>query len=228
MRILRALALTVFMLLLAGFANAQERTSTPFSRITEQALHPNGEVFTFIVDGYHITEYWTSPNPGWSNWETHSSIHTITIKNAAGTTIQVISGLDTERAWELEFQDWNFDGYLDMSLQRWIGGTSGNVPSFFWLWDLAREQFVLNDDLMSMNAPVVDAERRLVSDAFRGGGGFYSFSLHEYRDGRFQAIQTGVWELIRYPDDSGDVFQQTTVTDLVTGEVTVTRTPLRR
>jgi rhodanese-related sulfurtransferase len=205
----------------------------PFSFVTERSIHESLGTFTFVIDGYYIPEYKVNYlKTRWVLWNTYRSIHTISIKNTEGMMLQVINDLDTmnEHAREnnmfgLTFQDWNFDGYLDISLKQYLGGTSGNRPEYYWLWDTSIEQFMLNDDLMGMNAPIVDTENRLILDASKGGGGYFCFSSYKHTNGRFVEVHRTIREIIRDPEDSDNIFEQTTETNFVTGEVTVTKEP---
>ena len=39
-----------------------------------------------------------------------------------------------------------FDGYLDMRLMRWQDGAGGLLAhEYFWLWDVGKKLFVLNE-----------------------------------------------------------------------------------
>ena len=205
----------------------------PFSFVTEQSIHENLGSFTFILDGYYISEYMENyRKKRWVLFMIYSSIHTISIKNPDGTMLQVIDNLETmnehgreDNKFVLTFEDWNFDGYLDMSLMKYVGGTSGNRPAYYWLWEPGIEQFVQNDDLMRMNAPEVDTENRKIFDAGKSGMEYFQFSSYEYTNGRFIEVHRTVRDIIRYPEDSNDVFERITETNFITGEVTITLTP---
>ena len=208
-----------------------ENSYIPFSQIMEQALHADMEAFTFIVEGNYVTEYleWWR-NPGWFRCEQYPSVHTITIQDTSGVTVQVFTDLDTARLYDppLEFHDWNFDGYMDLSLFQYPGGTANNQPAYYWLWNPGTNRFMQNDDLMGMNWPWIDTEKRLIQDAYNGGGGYFRYSTYEYTNGRFVEIQRTVREIIPDPEGSGNTVEQTTETDFVTGEVTITKTPYHR
>ena len=208
-----------------------QNTYEPFSYTMEQAIYPGTEVFTFIVDWDYATEYREKPaydyqmlGPGWFIIDDYQAVRTITVKNAAGATVQVITGLETTRIEEppLKFEDWNFDVYTDMCLFSHLGGTMGNWPAYYWLWDPLLKQFVQNDDLMGMIAPWVDTEKKRVWDGTSGNPYYLYSSYYEYKDGRFIKVWEKEYHLIGDLRDS-DNYWQATETDLVTGEVTVTR-----
>ena len=49
------------------------------------------------------------------------------------------------------FDDWNFDGHMDISIFKHMGGNSGNTPRYYWLWDNAAGKFVENRQLEEMS-----------------------------------------------------------------------------
>jgi len=182
------------------FGEIPQDRRDPFSITTTQSLHPGMEAFEFTLYGYTQTQYFlnaarTRFYPSWPV----NIVRAISIKNAEGMTLQEITGLETfhEGAFEdnlfgLAFKDWNFDGYMDMFLARFRGGTAGNEPSYFWLWNPEPKQFVQNDDLMSMSNwgfPAVDHAANQIMASGRGGRvGF--FSWYEYSNGRFTRVRS--------------------------------------
>jgi hypothetical protein len=78
---------------------------------------------------------------------------------------------------------------------------------------------------MGMISPWVDTEKKQVWDGTNGNPYYLYSSYYEYKDGRFVKVWERVYEVIRDPQDSDNVYAQATETDLVTGEVTVTEEP---
>ena len=91
-------------------------------------------------------------------------VHSLRITDIYGDLIQEIRDLNVSvfgfclwgwhmytfteaEMWGLRFEDFNFDGYLDIALQYTHGGFMQNALSYFWLWDSEQGQFVTNDNL---------------------------------------------------------------------------------
>jgi len=119
----------------------------------------------------------------------------ITIYDDMGNIIQHISGLsqsDSHILSGIEFDDLNFDGYLDMRLMRWQDGAGGLLANeYFWLWDNSISQFVLNEQLMEIEyAKLTTCHETSQIVVFNRGDGtfYYRLSHYEYKDGRFVLI----------------------------------------
>ena len=116
------------------------------------------------------------------------------IINDADRIVQIIPDL-TQSAWfawnsELSFSDYNFDGYLDMRLKRWQEGAGHLLANeYFWLWDSAVSQFVLNEQLMEIGRAAdlfANQETLLIEVWHRTGAGETGFMLnYQYYDGKF-------------------------------------------
>jgi len=85
------------------------------------------------------------------------SIMTIEIYDEEENLIQRIDDLITftymnsSSDYGLSIVDWNFDGYMDITLFEMDGGTMGNMPSYYWLWDDNRSAYIYNDLLSDMS-----------------------------------------------------------------------------
>jgi len=100
-----------------------------FTQVIDNTLPP----FTFRIFGDRMADR-------------VDSIHVI---NADGVLIQEINDI---KAWPgnaseynlfgFEFDDYNFDGYLDMSIRRFPGESSHDRTHYYWLWDNDLQQFV--------------------------------------------------------------------------------------
>jgi hypothetical protein len=132
------------------------------------------------------------------HWEfTIFSKHvTIVIEDEYGNIIQNISGLTQDDKFicnEIHFEDFNFDGYLDMRLLRWHE-TAVNLSAYeyFWLWDTEKTQFVLNEQLMEIGIAtylVADQDTKQIRVFHRSGGGNSRlFEFYEYHNGNFVLV----------------------------------------
>ena len=107
-----------------------------------------------------------------------------------------------ENNWGFSLRDYNFDGYLDMSLMMLEGGSSRNSPSYFWLWDAEIEQFVKNHQLMEMSSwSQIGANPRIqrIVTFSRSGMGNYYDGFYKYVDGEFvpTAMFARNWPYVR-------------------------------
>jgi len=67
--------------------------------------------------------------------------------------IQAIADMDVLWFVESDFHlaDYNADGYLDIAIRNAIGGSMGNDPHYYWLWDAGTQQFALNEILTDLS-----------------------------------------------------------------------------
>ena len=124
----------------------------------------------------------------------------IKIEDGDGNIIQSISDISQNRTFireNLTFDDYNFDGYLDMRLRRWQDGAGALLADdYFWLWDKDSTQFVLNGQLMDIGQAVslrADQETRRISIVHRGrgidiGGSDPIILYYEYLNGEFVKV----------------------------------------
>ena len=172
-------------LVLAGYYNLFA-ASEPISFVTTQRINPNMPEFTFHrILGAYIPDPWLDiPSPREVS---------IIIKDEHGNVIQSILDLiqnyrhATLSFGEIEFADFNFDGYLDMRLTRWHdGGESSRMIDYVWLWDIQNSQFVLNDQLTRLDTAGITANQdtRQIETWIRHSDGCTT-SFYEYNDGEF-------------------------------------------
>ena len=126
-----------------------EYSVTPFTYVVTNQISDDLPIFVFTVEGILDKTGNSSYYPGTIR------VHTLTISSMDGSTKQVFTNLST-RLYEgitekdmygLSFDDWNFDGYQDIGLYKYHGGTGHNVPHYYWLWDNDSKQFVANKQL---------------------------------------------------------------------------------
>ena len=122
---------------------------------------------------------------------------TIIIENDEGNVVQVISGLSQSYDFinsEIIFEDFNFDGYLDMRLLRWQEGAHQlNTANYFWLWDTEKSRYVLNKQLMMIggvtelrtNPDTLKIETWLRVNVYGG-----IFSYYEYYNGEYILVSS--------------------------------------
>jgi len=154
-------------------------------------IHPDMQELTItrIVGDYVSDDYFQSfPEP---------MDISIIITDESGTVIQEINGLTQSNRnvnGGLSFDDYNFDGYLDMRLMRWQDGAGGLLAQeYFWLWDASIKQFVMHEQLMGIGHAAwlrADQERQriFVGNRYRGG---HAHLEYKYLDGEFIVVRRG-------------------------------------
>jgi len=164
--------------------------------ITEERIHENMPEFTFYrIVGEAINE----------NLHTHNV--TIKIKEN-GEIVQIFDDLTQSfigsmRRWirdghiedeqfEIQFADFTGNGYLGMSLVQSLGGSAENLPSYFWLWDIEKGQFIRNEELefLSSFSHVTAIGNGCVVGRVREGTMGESFGFHQYINGEFVYMYT--------------------------------------
>jgi hypothetical protein len=175
----------------------------------------------------YFTFYHTTKNRRWEGifdyWG--DDFISITITDEHGNTIQQIDEINVHlmaRNTVVQFDDFNFDGYLDMRLLQFNNGVSLSWDAHYhWLWDAKISQFVVSERLMEIanHAIINDIDPTahqivLIVDS-KDAGAFRSYRRYQYYDGDFTAIAEFDVEYL------GGRFK-TTHTDLLTDEVKIT------
>ena len=188
--------------------------------LVQQAIYADAEEFTFAL---------TVHSPG--EWHRYS-VQSITVKDAQGRLVQEIAGLSTSNReayagnmFRLNFVDFNFDGFMDMALLRWDGGSAGNRPSYFWLWDSDLSQFIRNDfleELSDFTHVWADVETGRVKTHSQSGTwpSHWWQRVYEYAGiGEFRPIYSIEYEIVAPENwDTGRASIRRTELNKITGE----------
>lgn len=86
------------------------------------------------------------------------------------------------RTLGVEFEDMNFDGYLDFRVQAWIPA-GPNTPYLYWLWDPKSASFISNTSLEEITSPVFDAKNQTIQSNVRESAASYSDNTYKYING---------------------------------------------
>jgi hypothetical protein len=87
-----------------------------------------------------------------------NKIETITITDSIGAVLQKMGDLVTsnlaspDEMYGLSFDDWNFDGYLDLDLWSSPEVSTRSGLHYYWLWDNDLGQFVANEQLIELSS----------------------------------------------------------------------------
>lgn len=97
-----------------------------------------------------------------------------------------------EVTYGFDLSDWNFDGYLDISLWKSEGGTSLNAPHYYWLWDNQKNKYVENNDLEDISETtyleIKDEEQELFA-SIREPTGYYG-EYYVWQNGKVVLART--------------------------------------
>ena len=187
--------------------------------VTTQRIHESMPEFTFtrIVGGY-FENYLIYAFP-------FAVEVTIIIEDDNGNLIQIISGLSQSENFinsDLAFDDFNFDGYLDMRLKRWQDGAGGLLANeYFWLWNTDERQFILNEQLVEIGHAAglnVNNNTQRITVRQRNGA-LSNHYFYEYIYGSFELVAHEYKS--REYNESGASYVMVTHTELRTGVVTV-------
>jgi hypothetical protein len=151
----------------------------------------------------------------------------IVIEDNEGNIIQVIPGLtqsNSHAQTEIVFDDYNFDGFLDMKLLRWQEGAGQlRAVTYFWLWDTDEYRYVLNEQLIEIGFTAeinANSDTKQVGTFRRGGGDFLSqiYDFYEFYDGGFVHILQVIYAPVN--NEYGDTLREITRININTGETT--------
>lgn len=97
-----------------------------------------------------------------------------------------------ECTYGFSLDDWNFDGFLDISLWMHEGGTSLNSPHYYWLWDDNENCYIRNQDLEDINGNTymdIDKQNRQIVAAERRSDGYFH-GYYKWQAGEIVLVKT--------------------------------------
>ena len=131
-----------------------------------------------------------------------------------------------DEAYGFKLEDWNFDGYLDISLWQTTGGSMLNSPHYYWIWDEEKGEFIRNSHLeeISQSATLqIDEENEHIIASTR-------ISSIEYYIGYYKAQQSGKYLLVKTeehklyePGDPKEGYVHYIIKELVNGKMIITK-----
>jgi len=194
----------------------------PIDFAIKQKINEQLPEFVFHITGEKRIEYEFTADKRRYRIREETNIDNITVMDN-DTIIQEFDNLGTrnftseKEQYGFRLDDWNFDGFLDISLRSFPGGSMRNEPSYYWLWDSNFGKFVENkqlEKLSDFSGLMVDQEIKQVTGYTREGGG-YSIVYYEYKNGEFVRVKSYA-EIAEY--DSIRVITE----ELINGEMVVT------
>ena len=205
---------------------------TPINFEVSKKIHKSLPSFTFHLEGERTTPYQLTHDKSqcYTSYDINC-IKKITIIDSNGTLVQQISDLDTSKlAWEKDvygfsFDDWNFDGFIDISLWQYPGGTMMNNPTYYWLWDTRLKKFVENENLKTFSDEStlsIDSELKQIKGFEKYGNGQWGDFFYEYRNGNFVLVKTVEHIAVPSPKDKEKNVLRVTTKELINGKMVVT------
>ena len=179
---------------------------TLFTFEVSQAVYPGSGEFTFVIEGYEIPLHLRHLRYPPAYFRLTYRIHSLTVIDPQGVTIQEFA-VEAYQHWStaltwfgLSFDDWNGDGYMDMSLRYYVGDSMPFFPDqgiafnpvYVWLWDSEAGEFALSEclwDISSRSRIHLDRETGWVAGVVNIFAGERWVSYFEYADGYFVLVR---------------------------------------
>lgn len=155
-------------------------------------------------------------------------ISKIIIENEALNIFQELLFLETSTPnitsfpYGLSFDDWNFDGFMDISLWIAEGGTSLNSPSYFWLWNNEKQKYVRNKDLEEISSETfmgIDTKKQQIYAKYRRNDGYYE-GYYIWQEGEVVLVRTVDTTWVNVKDDAS-AHARYIIKELVDGELVI-------
>jgi len=160
-----------------------------------------------------------------------ANIHVIQVMDSDGVIIQEFDRLDAVPPYQspsygLHFADYNFDGYLDMALFMYRGGTMHNEPHKYWLWDNASKLFLENEELSEISNTStisINTEENRLACYTRIGSGSGITQHFKYIDGEYIFVYSIEWGLNPSPDKEGEYVRYEIINELIDGKIMISK-----
>jgi hypothetical protein len=127
-----------------------------------------------------------------------TDILAIRITDYDGNFIQQIEGISLVQysgSLHISFEDFNFDGFLDMTIMKYPGGVRGGAPHHIWLWNDEINEFIFNEELSEIshgrNLEINTETRQVMAWSSSVAGRNYIFL--EFIEGTPTAVSTLEW-----------------------------------
>lgn len=195
----------------------------------EFELLPTEPNYIVTIYGYNVRSYKLLTDE--KNYYLATGINHITkmtIENKELGFSQELTFNETETpdngsaTYGLAINDYNFDGYNDISLWLCEGGSIHNVPTLFWLWDEETNRFLENNKLSSISW---DAEVIIDKDNQELQVYSYEITYHFWDYYKWignEVVLKGTYSLIwELNEESGSVVAHHIVEEVVDGKLVI-------
>ena len=206
---------------------------TPIDFTVSKTINDKMPEFTFHMTGSNEQRYGTTydGNKYYIMFD-ENKIEKITIRDNNGAVIQEITNLETanpeseEKMYGLSFDDWNFDGFFDISLWQFPGGTMHNNPTYYWLWDNNQRKFIENtelEEISNYSTPRIETEAKQITGYSRYGGEGGIECYFEYRGGSFVMVKSIERTLKPSEENEGEYVAHVVIEERIDGKMKVTK-----
>jgi len=89
---------------------------------------------------------------------------------------------DDEVSFSCE-EDWNFDGYKDFTLIKWVG--MADQSYYLWLFDRKLGKYKLSPSFGKIINPVADKKSKGITSSYHAGPTTYYYSTYQFKKGSF-------------------------------------------
>jgi hypothetical protein len=122
--------------------------------------------------------------------------------------IQSLKGFDEyiyERTAELELEDLNFDGLLDLKIQTYLPEqTKGDIAYLYYLYHQIQKKYIRNAELEELEVLSFDAKNKLIEKNYADGSGNESTHTYKWMDGKFYLVK----KEINYENDDATYYEE--------------------
>lgn len=152
---------------------------------------------------------------------TYIIIDSIIIRNKTGKTIQLLKVEENLNPISilynpLSFEDYNFDGYIDISVTE--SGTGYNYSYYFWLYDHKSKLFKYNSALEKIVSPQFDIKNRKIISEYDSNYGTNIYTTYSWFNNRL-VLEKEVTVLMVLENDVE--YSITTTRKLVNGKMKI-------
>lgn len=172
---------------------------TPINYVSKAKINKDKPEFIFELYGTNVQSYGTTVDKK-SYYVAHNynKINKIIVEcNAINYKQELVFDETltpniTTYPYGFSFDDWNFDGYLDISLWSFEGGTMGNSPHYYWLWDKDKNTYIENTQLGGLSDEhyvEIDEKNSLITVSQKYSAGYY-MGYYQWKNNNLLLIKT--------------------------------------
>ena len=153
----------------------------------------NKKAYNPVKHRYKFSQYTIDKSTvNYPNWKI-DKIKGLDIFNEKGGLIQSLKGFDEyiyERTAELELEDLNFDGLLDLKMQTYLPEqTKGDIAYLYYLYHPIQKKYIRSPELEELEVLSFDAKNKLILKNYADGSGNESTHSYKWLVGKFYLIK---------------------------------------
>lgn len=86
--------------------------------------------------------------------------------------------------------DWNFDGYNDLTLINWVGMVDQSY--YLWLYDKKSGKYKFSPSFSKIINPVADKKNKEITSSYHAGPVTYYYSVYQFKKGKYMQTYSDV------------------------------------